>query len=101
MEEFCPRIDVHFAAAWANDNLQKSGQCHQSEIYSSFRKQFARYRSPDALSDAALKDMIRNWHPSASRTANGYYKNISVQAKVDPFTGQTTGSEPTKAQTRA
>lgn len=92
---------MHVAAAWANDNLQKSGQCHQSEIYSSFRKQFARYRSPDALSDAALKDMIRNWHPSASRTANGYYKNISVQAKVDPFTGQTTGSEPTKAQTRA
>ncbi|KAK9825793.1 hypothetical protein WJX74_008115 [Apatococcus lobatus] len=69
-------------AAWANDHLQKSGQCHQSEIYSSFRKQFARYRSPDALSDAALKDMIRNWHPSANRTANGYYKNISVQAKI-------------------
>ncbi|KAK9847275.1 hypothetical protein WJX84_011768 [Apatococcus fuscideae] len=69
-------------AAWANERLQRSGQCHESEIFGSFRKQFARYRSPETLSDAALKDMVRNWHPNASRTANGYYKNVSVQAKV-------------------
>ncbi len=93
-------IVCHVAAAWADERLQKSGQCHESEVYSSFRKQFARYRSPDTLSDAALKDMIRNWHPSASRTANGYYKNISVQAKVDPFTGEKVGNEPVKAQSR-
>ena len=37
--------------------------------------------------------MVRNWHPAADRTATGYYKNLSLRAKVDPFTGQTTGSE--------
>ena len=34
----------------------------------------------------------RNWHPSADRTASGYYKNLSLQERVDPFTGELTGS---------
>ena len=50
------------------------------------------YRRPEVLSDEDLRSMIRNWHPEAERTPKGFYKNLSVLSRVDPFTGETRGS---------
>ena len=36
--------------------------------------------------------MIRNWHPGAERTPKGYYKNLSVVLRVDPFTLEVKGT---------
>jgi hypothetical protein len=38
-----------------------------------------------------LRDMVSNWHPKAQRTASGYYKNVSLKPKADPFSGATMG----------
>lgn len=76
---------------FADVRLQRAGRCHESEVYAAFRREVARYRRPEALSDAVLRDMVRNWHPDVMRTRNGYFKNLSVKARVDAFTGEVTG----------
>ena len=35
--------------------------------------------------------MVANWYPQAQRSAAGFYKNVSLQPRSDPFTGETTG----------
>jgi hypothetical protein len=70
----------------------RKGRCHESEVFAAFRRQHARYRQPDTMPDATLRDMVRNWHPDAERTRTGYLKNLSLRPRVDPFTGQVTGS---------
>ena len=60
------------AARFAERRLQRSGRCHESEIRAALGREFTRYRSPDTLSDGALRDMIRNWHRGADRTATGW-----------------------------
>lgn len=49
-------------------------------------------RSEESISDAVLRDMVRSWHPDSSRTPGGYYKNVSLSARIDPFTGMVTGA---------
>lgn len=75
-------------AGFANERLQRTGRAHETEVFRAFRQSFARYRSQESISDATLRDMVRNWHPDAQRTPGGYYKNLAVQARVDPFTGK-------------
>lgn len=61
-------------------------------------------RRPEVLSDEDLRSMVRNWHPDAERTPKGFYKNLSVIARVDPFTGEAVGSaclEPSRPQPAA
>ena len=72
--------------------MQRSGRCHESEIRAALGREFVRYRNPQTLSDGALRDMVRNWHPGADRTATGYYKNLSLRPFIDPFTGEAQGS---------
>lgn len=60
-------------------------------MYSAFRKQHAKYRRPEAVSDSTLRDMVRNFHPDVGRTKSGYFKNLSVKPVVDPFTGKAGG----------
>ncbi|EIE27726.1 hypothetical protein COCSUDRAFT_55711 [Coccomyxa subellipsoidea C-169] len=79
-------------ARFADARLQRSGRCHESEIRAALKVEVRRFRSPDSLSSSALRDMIRNWHPNAERTASGYYKNLALRQRVDPFTGEMTGS---------
>lgn len=79
-------------ARFAEARLRRSGRCHESEIRAALKGEVRRFGSTDSLSSAALRDMIRNWHPGADRTASGYYKNLSLQERVDPFTGEMTGS---------
>lgn len=69
------------AAAFADRQLQRSGRCHESEVFAAFRRApgNGRYRSPDTLPDSTLRDMVRNWHPGVERTRTGYLKNMSLQ----------------------
>ncbi|PNW72899.1 hypothetical protein CHLRE_14g610850v5 [Chlamydomonas reinhardtii] len=76
---------------WANGRLVRSGRCHESEIQTAFRKQFPRYRSQDALTDATLRSLVRNWAPEVDRTPNGFYRGVSLRPRVNEFTGQVEG----------
>jgi hypothetical protein len=75
-------------ARFADKRLQRSGRCHESEVFAAFRTSLPGYRSPDLLPDATLRSMVRNWHPGVERSANGYLKNLSLVPRVDPFTGK-------------
>lgn len=77
--------------------MQPRGGCHETEIFSAFRRSNAKYRTEQTLSDVTLRQFIRNWakqyvYPTAERTSNGYFKKISLRETVDPFTGHRTGS---------
>jgi len=73
---------------FADENLLKTGQCHESDIFSAFRKSHPAYRRPEVLSDLRLRDMVRNWHSGSSRTGTGFIKGVSLAPKRDPFTGE-------------
>ncbi|GBF98356.1 hypothetical protein Rsub_11250 [Raphidocelis subcapitata] len=77
---------------FADRRLQRGGRCHESEVWTAFRRDHPRYRSRDALPDATLRTMVVNWFPEAERTRNGFYKNVSLAPYVDAFTGQQLGS---------
>uniref|UniRef100_A0A7S3VVQ5 Uncharacterized protein n=1 Tax=Dunaliella tertiolecta TaxID=3047 RepID=A0A7S3VVQ5_DUNTE len=72
-------------AAFAAQKLQKSGRCHESEIFKQFRRSYAKYRSEEAISDDVLRDMVRNFHPDVDRTPKGFFKNLSLIPSVDAF----------------
>ncbi|KAG2423379.1 hypothetical protein HXX76_015345 [Chlamydomonas incerta] len=76
---------------WANGRLVRSGRCHESELQTAFRKQFPRYRSQDALTDATFRSLVRNWAPDVDRTPNGFYRGVSLKPRVNEFTGQVEG----------
>ena len=42
--------------------------------------------------DEQLRDFVRSWSPTSTRSRSGYLKGISVGARMDPFSGQLTGS---------
>lgn len=65
------------AVRFANVRLQRTGRCHESEVFGVFRREHSRYRTAETLSDATLRDLVRNWHPGVERTPNGYYRNLS------------------------
>lgn len=72
-------------AGWAEGALERSGQCHESEIFKAFRTTPG-VRSA-GVTDEALRDMVRNFHPGVKRTSQGFYKGLKVKPRVDPFTG--------------
>lgn len=69
--------------SFAEERLERGGRCHESEI----RKAFKADHPSFAGNEDYLRDMVSSWYPQAQRTPSGYYKNVSVVAKVDPFTG--------------
>jgi hypothetical protein len=79
----CASVCAAGAAAFANTKLQRSGRCHESEVFSAFRRTSGRYRSAEVLPDSTLRDMVRNWHPGVERTRTGYLKNVSLQGSED------------------
>jgi hypothetical protein len=70
---------VSAAAGFAEARLQRSGRCHESEVFGAFRQRFGKYRSADVMPDSTLRDMVRNWHPGVERTRTGYLRNISLR----------------------
>lgn len=81
------------AARFADQRLRRSGRCHESEVKAALSTEVRGFRGTGALSDSEFRDMIKNWHAGADRTSTGYYKNLSLRARIDPFTGEMTGSE--------
>lgn len=73
------------AAGFAERRLQRSGRCHETEIWKAFEAENPQLRG---IEEKFLRDMVSNWEPYAQRTAAGFYKNVSVRPKVDPFTGE-------------
>ena len=78
------------AARFADERLQPKGNCHESEIFKAFRQSNARYRQEEALSDANLRQFLRNWakqyvYPTAERTSSGYFKRISLKERESIF----------------
>jgi hypothetical protein len=85
-------------ATWAKTRLQSRGSCHEIEIFSAFRRENSKYRSPETITNEILRDMVRNWSTRGSgeqldRTSRGFMKGVSLRVRSDPFTGETTGVE--------
>ena len=80
---------------FAEENLERRGRCHSTEVTRAFRRRFgnkyalseSRAKASDAtardLSEKDLYTMILNWHPNAERTSNGYFKNMSLKEGAD------------------
>jgi hypothetical protein len=83
-------------ATWAKARLQPRGSCHETEIFTAFRRENSKYRSTETITDEILRDMVRNWSRRCSgeqldRTSRGFMKGVSLRVRSDPFTGETTG----------
>ncbi|KAK9836358.1 hypothetical protein WJX81_008368 [Elliptochloris bilobata] len=88
-------------ARFAEERLQRSGRCHESELRAALGRALPRYRGAGGLPDTRLRELVRAWHAGADRTPSGYYRNLSMRQRVDPFTGEITGSPPPPASVRA
>lgn len=83
-----------YAAQFAERELQKGGRCHENEIRQAFERAHPDFRQPEnRIEQQYLRDMVSNWFPAAKRTASGFYKNVSLQPKTDPFTGERSGMD--------
>ena len=65
-------------ASFADEALERRGRSHETEIINAFRRRFGKYRTQSSISDARVRDMIRNWHPGADRSRTGWYRNVSL-----------------------
>ena len=70
------------AVGFADARLQRNGRCHESEVFAAFRRDLARYRAPEAVSDEQLRGFVRNWAAGATRSSTGYLKGVSVAASA-------------------
>eukprot|EP00198_Chlamydomonas_reinhardtii_P009624 XP_001698961.1 predicted protein [Chlamydomonas reinhardtii] len=84
-----PITDVNEAPGWLSGVA--AGVCLVSGLAISAVLQFPRYRSQDALTDATLRSLVRNWAPEVDRTPNGFYRGVSLRPRVNEFTGQVEG----------
>lgn len=67
--------------AFADEKLERSlsARCHETEVFQAFRRQYGRYRDSAVVSDARLRDMVKNWHPAVARSRTGWYKGLSLK----------------------
>jgi len=75
---------------FANERIEPSGRCHETEIVRAFRAFYPRYRQRDmkrsadgiSLPDDEIADVVRTWNAQVGRpgmrTSSGYWKGISV-----------------------
>ena len=76
-------------AVFAERRLQQGGRCHETDIWRAFEAEHPQFRGEEnRIEEKYLRDMVANWNPYAQRTAAGFYKNVSVRPKADPFTGE-------------
>ena len=80
-----PERSDDLAVSFADARLQRNGRCHETEVFAAFRREVARYRAPDAVSDEQLRSFVRNWSSAATRSSTGYLKGVSVAARADPL----------------
>ncbi|WIA21371.1 hypothetical protein OEZ85_000590 [Tetradesmus obliquus] len=73
-------------AGFADVRLQRSGRCHESEVFTAFRQRFGKYRSADVMPDSTLRDMVALW---AAMTAGYIIGFVDAAGMVDPATQST------------
>ena len=80
-------LDAQFEdfVRFAGTRLQRSGSCHESEIFRAFRTEVPGYRDKEALTDFTLRQFVQQWAPGIKRTSNGFFKTLSLLPRVDPF----------------
>ena len=80
-------LDAQFEdfVRFAEARLQRSGSCHESEIFRAFRTEVPGYRDKEALTDITLRLFVQQWAPGTDRTSNGFCKKLSLLPRVDPF----------------
>lgn len=86
---------------FADLRLQRSGRCHETEILRALGRELPRYRGERKLDSNTLRDLVRNWHPEADRTSNGYFKGISIAPPGGANTSQGTPGTPSTPGTEA
>ena len=72
--------------AFADARLARRGRCHARDVELAYRRFSPAYNarrrdgetSANAAGDADLRNFLRNYAPTAERTAGGFYKGISV-----------------------
>jgi len=79
---------------FANERIEPSGRCHETDIVREFRAFYPRYRRCDmgqttdgvSLPDDEIGDLVRKWNSQVgrpgTRTSTGYWKGISVAPKA-------------------
>ena len=56
----CLKMSSH-AAHFAEQRLQRSGRCHESELRAALGAALPRYRGAGGLPDARLRELVRAW----------------------------------------
>ena len=80
-------LDAQFAdfVQFAEGRLQRTGSCHESEVFAAFRTEVEGYRNPENTSDLTLRRFVQQWAPQSKRTSKGFLKKLSVKPRLDPF----------------
>jgi hypothetical protein len=80
--------------AFASKRLQTGGNCHRTDVVSSFRRFYAKYRQVDSeqypLTDLEIEQLLRWWNGTANRgraemTSGGFYYGIQINQDADVF----------------
>lgn len=79
--------------SFADAALVPNGRCHETEIFSSFRRRFGKYRKQEQISDARLRQMLKNWWPKVERSPSGWYKNVSLPTREQLLAQYSSDSE--------
>jgi hypothetical protein len=79
---------------FASKRLQLGGNCHRTDVVSSFRRFYAKYRQVDSeqypLTDLEIEQLLRWWNGTANRgraemTSRGFYYGIQINKDADVF----------------
>lgn len=77
---------------FAENRLQKGGNCHRSEVVKAFRRYNAKYRQADStqypLGDLEIEQLLRSWSQAtgaAEMSSAGFYNGISINQQADVF----------------
>eukprot|EP00210_Caulerpa_lentillifera_P004059 g3872.t1 len=78
------KLDKQFEdfVEFADQYLQRTGSCHESEIFKNFRNVFNQYEDEETLSDVNLRRFVRQWAPKSKKTGNGFFKKVSLRQKL-------------------
>ncbi|KAL4451760.1 hypothetical protein ABPG75_007422 [Micractinium tetrahymenae] len=79
---------------FADAGLQRRGRCHETDILRALGRAQPRYRADRQLDSMTLRSLVRNWHPEAERTTQGYYKGVSLLPAGDGSSGSSGSSAP-------
>jgi hypothetical protein len=68
---------------FAARRLERTGRCHLQDIRAALRND-DRARRLARINDEQLRRFVRTWAPSAVRSRNGFYRNLSIRSQGTP-----------------